>query len=116
MRFAEILIEHDRGPGNGRTGGDVTLKSPFPVHITYFTAIADENGRVSTFGDIYGHDNRISSALGGRSLPYEPPPAEEAVASNDDGAVTTGSTAGGNKKRKKKEESVQDIINSVFLN
>jgi murein L,D-transpeptidase YcbB/YkuD len=114
MRFAEILIEHDRGPGNGASRGDVTLKKPIPVHITYFTAIADESGHVSTFGDIYGHDSRLSMALGGKSLPYDAPAVEDAVASSEAG---DGPAPANNRRTKKKQpESVQDLISNVFLN
>ena len=115
-RFAEILIEHDRGHA-GRAGGDVTLEKPIPVHITYFTAMVDEGGNISTFGEIYGHDSRISSALGGRALPYEGPPAEAVETSSV--ASETGDAAplpASKKKGKKSPESVQDIISNVFLN
>ena len=42
-----------------------------PVHVTYFTAVAGEDGQVSYYGDIYGHDSRMAAALGGRPLPPE---------------------------------------------
>ncbi len=69
IRFAEILLNEDRGwsPERVRQSmgqGDITLEKKIPVHTTYFTAVVDDNGRVSTFGDLYGHDSRISSALG----------------------------------------------------
>ncbi len=87
--FARLLLDHDRK--GGQSTGDATLNTPIPVHITYFTAMVDENGKVSTFGDIYGHDSRISNALGGKSLPYEAPPAEpmetSSVASDSEAAV-----------------------------
>jgi murein L,D-transpeptidase YcbB/YkuD len=116
-KFAQLLLDHDRAGGGQR--GDATLKTPIPVHITYFTAIVDENGKVQTFGDMYGHDSRLSAALGGKALPYEPPPIEtgstETVATTaGDTPATAGSTS---KKRKKKEaDSVQELINNVFLN
>ncbi len=39
--------------------------------MTYFTAMVDEKGRIATFSDIYGHDNRLPAALMGRALKYE---------------------------------------------
>ena len=41
------------------------MKNPIPIHITYFTMLADEDGTVSSFNDVYGHDRRILDALKG---------------------------------------------------
>ncbi|MEQ1578281.1 MAG: L,D-transpeptidase family protein [Hyphomicrobium sp.] len=75
IRFAEVLLNEDRGwsPDRVRQSmgqGDITLNKKIPVHITYFTAVADDAGKVSTFGDLYGHDSRISSALG-RAMEFD---------------------------------------------
>ena len=40
----------------------VTLKKRIPVHLTYFTLWADKNGKLVSFNDVYGHDNRIYAA------------------------------------------------------
>jgi hypothetical protein len=48
---------------------EVQLQRHIPVHVTYFTAVAGEDGQVSYFSDIYGHDNRVLAALGGKALP-----------------------------------------------
>lgn len=80
-RLAEILLEEDKGWSAAHVRGllaqggnnEVTLTKQIPVHITYFTAMVDADGRVQSFGDLYGHDNRVASALGGRPLPLEQP-------------------------------------------
>ena len=41
----------------------VTLDRPIPVHMTYFTVVVDENGKVSTFTDLYGFDRKVANAL-----------------------------------------------------
>ena len=46
---------------------NVSLDTPIPVHVTYLTARVDENGRLKTYGDFYGLDSRVGSALLGRS-------------------------------------------------
>jgi hypothetical protein len=33
------------------------------VHNTYFTLLADEHGKVTSFADVYGHDRRIQAVL-----------------------------------------------------
>lgn len=46
----------------------IDLKTPIPVYNTYFTVIADENGKLQPLSDIYGHDQRIAKALSGTPL------------------------------------------------
>lgn len=87
-RLAEVLLGEDKGwsadhvRGLMARGGnnEVELSKQIPVHVTYFTAIASEDGKVHYFGDIYGHDNRTSAALSGRPLALEP-------SNVDDGSV-----------------------------
>jgi murein L,D-transpeptidase YcbB/YkuD len=70
-RLAEVLLRKDRGWSTGRTGSAfasghnhrVNLNKKVPVHITYFTAWVDERGKLRTYGDLYGHDNRMASAM-----------------------------------------------------
>jgi murein L,D-transpeptidase YcbB/YkuD len=81
-RFAEVLLEEDKGWSASRVrdlmakGGnvEVTLGKQIPVHITYFTTVASEDGQVRSFPDVYGHDRRVAAALAGRPMPLEPPP------------------------------------------
>lgn len=78
IRFAELILGETAGwsPEDvaaqldryGEENHRVDLPTPIPVHNTYFTVIADENGNLSTLKDIYGHDKRIAQALAGRSL------------------------------------------------
>ena len=41
----------------------VDLNRRIPVHNTYFTLLADEHGKVTSFADVYGHDRRIQAVL-----------------------------------------------------
>jgi L,D-transpeptidase YcbB len=76
MHLAEVILAHDKGwsadrvralvPG-GRTS-DITLSTPVPVHLTYFTASVDDAGKLNMHGDIYGMDSRVASALAGKSV------------------------------------------------
>ncbi len=40
----------------------VNLTKTIPVHITYFTAWVDENGKLVVRPDVYGHDARVEKA------------------------------------------------------
>ena len=74
LRLAEVLLAHDKGwqpsevQGYVRRGGEITLTTPIPVHVTYFTAVVDAAGNVQTFADIYGLDSRLTSALEGATV------------------------------------------------
>jgi murein L,D-transpeptidase YcbB/YkuD len=41
----------------------VNLAQPVPVLILYGTALATEDGNISFFNDLYGHDARLTSVL-----------------------------------------------------
>jgi murein L,D-transpeptidase YcbB/YkuD len=78
-RLAELLLEEDKGWSSAQVqrllaGGynnEVELTRQIPVHVTYFTALVGEDGQVKYFGDLYGHDRRVTAALDGRPLPAE---------------------------------------------
>jgi murein L,D-transpeptidase YcbB/YkuD len=78
-RLAEILLEEDKGWSASHVRGllaqgynnQVELDKQIPVHVTYFTTVVGEDGTVQHFGDVYGHDKRLASALQGRPLPLE---------------------------------------------
>jgi L,D-transpeptidase YcbB len=69
--FAAVLLKYDRNWGADKTqhafntGYDkrVPLNNDIPVYITYFTLWVNDDGSVTTYGDLYGHDRRMSTAL-----------------------------------------------------
>jgi murein L,D-transpeptidase YcbB/YkuD len=42
----------------------VDLTARVPVHILYFTAVADPDGSLRLINDVYGRDGRLITALG----------------------------------------------------
>ncbi|KUO53789.1 MAG: hypothetical protein APF80_07725 [Alphaproteobacteria bacterium BRH_c36] len=75
LKLAEAVLNYDKGwdlervqrtVKGGPENNNVALERTVPVHVTYFTAVADENGEVSAFPDVYGHEKRIKLALAGR--------------------------------------------------
>ena len=42
----------------------IQLSEPLPIHLTYFTAKVDEDGRLSLSDDIYGYSSRLRAAMG----------------------------------------------------
>lgn len=49
---------------NGTETFRVNLKTPIRVMIVYATALAQEDGSILFFNDIYGHDRKLDSLLG----------------------------------------------------
>lgn len=74
IKLAEVILAYDRGFDAAKTGehakrgGEFKLTKRVPVHITYFTATADEDGKVKYFADLYGLDGRVASAMEGQSV------------------------------------------------
>jgi murein L,D-transpeptidase YcbB/YkuD len=81
LQLAEVLLAHDKGWSADRIKQivargaleDVKLTTPVPVHVVYFTAEVDDAGKLKTFGDIYGMDSRVASALAGRPVAMAAP-------------------------------------------
>jgi len=88
-KLAEIILNHDKGWSPTRVestfdaGGDnhVALDHKIPVYITYFTVKVNDDGSLSTFNDIYGHDSRMIAALNGKYVPYQQASDDEMAAS-----------------------------------
>jgi hypothetical protein len=86
------------------SSNEVELTRRIPVHVTYFTAVAGDDGQVKYFGDIYGHDRRVLAALDGKPMPVE-------VASN------TGETSAKEPpKGKKYKQTSNDPFNALWGN
>ena len=86
-RLAEILLADDKGWEGTKIrnlvakgyNSAVSLDRPVPVHTTYFTAVADADGKVTSFTDIYGLDKKVARAVFGKASPADPPPAADAA-------------------------------------
>lgn len=75
VRLAELLLQNDKGWSPEKVRGivrrgpqdnSIELNRRVPVHTTYFTAMVDDDGKLNTMNDIYGHEKRISLALAGK--------------------------------------------------
>jgi murein L,D-transpeptidase YcbB/YkuD len=106
-QLAVVLLKHDQGWTQGRVAsaiagaGDqhVKLQQTIPVYITYFTAWVNEDGSLTTFGDVYGHDARMAAALFGGVVAFDTP------ANDDESAVFQGRPGG---KRSRRNDAMGD--------
>ncbi len=71
MEFAEALTAHEsnisRASLEGLFGPSERWVNPerqIPVHLTYFTVRVDEAGNLQSFGDLYGHNERLIALMG----------------------------------------------------
>lgn len=73
--FAQDLLDIDRGAAafdvkrlvrKGPKDNNVTLETPIPVHVGYFTVWVGDDGQPQYFKDYYGHQKRITLALAGK--------------------------------------------------
>jgi L,D-transpeptidase YcbB len=75
LKLAGLVLAADKGwdaakiadlVRNGPLDNEVAIERKVPVHMTYFTAMVGDDGKVKTFRDVYGHEKRITLALDGR--------------------------------------------------
>jgi L,D-transpeptidase YcbB len=70
-QLAAVLLKKDQGWTQGRVAAaiangydqHVKLEQRIPVYVTYFTAWVNDDGSLSTYSDLYGHDARMAAAL-----------------------------------------------------
>jgi murein L,D-transpeptidase YcbB/YkuD len=74
MKFAEVIFAETGGwaptrvasLARGKPENQVTVPGKVDVHITYFTIAVDDDGKISSYRDIYGHEARLLGGLDGR--------------------------------------------------
>jgi murein L,D-transpeptidase YcbB/YkuD len=76
-RLAELVLSEDQGwPANrvaaalgagGAQNNPINIERKIPVHITYFTAAVESDGKLKLFADIYDHENKIALGLAGKA-------------------------------------------------
>jgi L,D-transpeptidase YcbB len=98
-QFAEVLLAEDQkleaskvkelwDKGVNRA---VSVEQKLPVHTTYFTAVVDDEGKISTFGDLYGIDRKMAVVMFGTADGFPVPPPEPKRSSS--GAVASSAPA-----------------------
>ncbi|MGD9786218.1 MAG: L,D-transpeptidase family protein [Hyphomicrobiaceae bacterium] len=74
IELTEIVLKHDKGwdadkvkdlVDRGPLDNEVEMEKHIPIHLAYFTAWVDDDGKVRFFRDIYGHEKRVTLALDG---------------------------------------------------
>jgi len=103
-QFATVLLGHDQGWDASRVNAamhgnidsnKILLKQHIPVYLTYFTAKVEEDGKLTQYRDLYGHDRRMIAALSGDAVPYGLPGSEEVAQTTQQRPVTRRRSNGG---------------------
>ncbi len=75
MELAEIILKEDKGwdkakiaelDRSGPMNNEITIDKRIPIHLVYFTTWVGDDGRQKIFGDVYGHEKRVTQALDGQ--------------------------------------------------
>jgi murein L,D-transpeptidase YcbB/YkuD len=96
---------------SGSEDQHVALKQKIPVYINYFTVWVNDDGSISTFADVYGHDARMGAAMFGGPMPFEPQP----MAEEEEAAPPVSRMPPRGQPRRGRGNSIADSI-SGFLN
>ena len=75
MQLAEMILKEDKGwdpdkiaelDRSGPLNNEVPIDKRIEIHVAYFTAWVDGEGKAKSFRDIYGHEKRVTQALDGQ--------------------------------------------------
>jgi murein L,D-transpeptidase YcbB/YkuD len=120
MRLVELVLAEDKGwdaarvsqeLNEGPRNNEIVIDKKIPVHLVYFTAWVDDDGKLRSFGDIYGHEKRIRLALDGKWDQIDVgrdhlAPVEDVQPSS----FATGSVA----RAKRKQPTIVDLVGSAL--
>jgi len=103
--MAQIRSLIAKGPQDSTV---IALNRSVPVHLTYFTAIVEEDGRLNPRADIYGIDNRMAGKLFKNPAQF-PVPATPEVAES-------GSSSRAQAQRRRQSNDFDSFISGLFGN
>jgi murein L,D-transpeptidase YcbB/YkuD len=75
VKLAELILAEDKGwsPAkidelikNGPLNNEIAIERKIPMHLAYFTVWVNEEGKLETYRDVYGHEKRVTQALEGK--------------------------------------------------
>lgn len=127
MELAELILMEDKGwdkakvaelNRSGPLNNEVVIDKVIPIHLVYFTVWVGDDDRQKIFGDIYGHEKRVTQALDGdwdkikkgrNHLAPVPPINTSAVAARAPAAVNRALP-----RSAQKGATMSDILGSAF--
>lgn len=110
MKMAAVIFGEDRGWGqskineiakSGVNNRQIRLDKKIPVHVTYFTARANQDGEIEMVKDVYGHEKLIQLGFDGRAHTIVKP--SRSLDKYLKGRIGVGQVAGQYKKKKNRK-------------
>jgi L,D-transpeptidase YcbB len=123
MKMAELVLAEDKGwdaakvdqtESEGPRNNEIVIDHPIPVHLVYFTAWVDDDGKVRTYADIYGHEKRITQALAGKWDEIKPGPNHLAPVEAVEPASSLVATGSVGRYRRNSEPSIIDMVGNAL--
>ena len=119
QNFAAALLAQDQGwsasqvkdQWDNAVNKPVSIEHKIPVHMVYFTAVVDDSGKISSFGDLYGLDNKMATALFGSAAGFPAPPPESRLSEEE--AEAQGSAPAAASRQARTTSSPNDIAGSL---
>jgi L,D-transpeptidase YcbB len=121
LQMATVVLGEDKGwdrakiddlVKNGPDHNVIELDRKIPVHITYFTVRIGKGGKIETWGDIYGHEQRVTLALANK---YDKiAKGRDHLAPLDQTAIPRVASAGPKRQPKSGDSSVQSLMSAIL--
>jgi murein L,D-transpeptidase YcbB/YkuD len=122
QRLAEVLLAEDQswpasrvasamGVG-GPQNNQINLTTKFPVHMAYFTAVVEDDGKLKLVPDIYGHESKIALGIEGKAHLIPRSKENGPIRAEAIGHLADTTAAGGGSTMRSKKE----WINRAFEN
>ncbi len=97
LEFSEVLLAEGKGWSAAQVkeqwdkgvNSSIYFDRKIPVHMTYFTDVVDDAGKLSTFADVYGLDNKMAAALFGTAAGFPVPPPEPKKPQGDEASASS---------------------------
>ena len=132
MDLARMILKEDKGwdadkvaelDKSGPLNNEIAIDKRIPIHLVYFTQWVDDNGKLKSFADVYGHEKRVIQGLDGKwdavdhgydhLAPVEVKASGDLVASGGDatdGQVDTTKSKG----KGKSQDAFGDLLSVLF--
>jgi L,D-transpeptidase YcbB len=123
MKMAELVLAEDKGWDAAKTNETmqssrdnvIVMEKKIPMHLVYFTAWVGDDGKLRTFGDIYGHEKRISLALDGAWDKIDIGRNHLApVEASDPSNFTPSPSAAARQRRSKQPPTIADMVGNAL--
>lgn len=123
VELAEIILDYDKGWDkdkvkdlirSGPLNNEVAIDKRVMINLVYFTMRVEDDGKLRSFPDIYGHERRVIQALDGQWDKINKGRDHLAKPQPNFNPKAVAASGGASRKRAKQQQSTGDIIGDIF--